>query len=92
MAIMDDNMIDNVIFKQGVSVDRSTLETVSKPADEFVELFCEKLELLLPHSFIATLQASFYKECKSTLQPGELLVPQTSQKITLSSSKMQHKD
>ena len=55
----------------GVSVDRSTLETVSKPVDE---LFCEKLELLLPHSFIATQQASFYKECKSTLQPGELLV------------------
>ena len=74
MAIMDDNMIDYVNYKQWVSVDRSTLETVSKPADEFVELFCEKLELLLPHSFIATQQASFYKECKSTLQPGELLV------------------
>ena len=54
-----------------ISVDRSTLETISQPADEFVELFCEKLELLLSHSFVAIQQASF---CKSTLQPGELLV------------------
>ena len=29
IAIMDDNMIDNVVFKQWMSVDRSTLETVS---------------------------------------------------------------
>ena len=61
---MDDNMIHNVVFKQWVSVDRSTLETVSRSADDFVESFCEKLELLLPHSFIAMQQASFYKDCK----------------------------
>ena len=67
-------MIDTVVFKQWASVDRSTLETVTKSADEFVEPFCKKLELLLPHSFVAMQQASFYKDCKSTLQPGELLV------------------
>ena len=70
--LMDDNMIDSVVFRQWVSFDRSTLET--KPADEFVESFCEKLELVLPHSFIAMQQASFYKDHKSTLQPEELLV------------------
>ena len=69
---MDDNMIDSVVFRQWVSFDRSTLET--KPADEFVKSFCEKLELLLPHSFIAIQQASFYKDHKSALQPEELLV------------------
>ena len=74
LTALDDNMIDSVVFKQWISVDRSTLETVTKPADEFVESFCEKLELLLPHSFIAKQQASFYKDRKSTLQPGELLV------------------
>ena len=74
LTIMEDNMIDSVVFKQWVSVDRSTLETVTKPADEFVESFCKKIELLLPQSFIAMQQASFYKDCKSTLQPGELLV------------------
>ena len=34
MAIMDGNMIDNVVLKQWISVDRSTLETISQPADE----------------------------------------------------------
>ena len=74
MAVMDERMIDNVMFKQWVSVDRSTLETVSKPTDDFVETFCDKLEILLPHSFIATQQASYYKDCKEALQPGEVLV------------------
>ena len=67
-------MIDNLTFKQWVTVDRSTLDTVSKPADEFVEFFCEKLQKLIPHSFIATQQASFFTESKSTLEPNELLV------------------
>ena len=42
--------------------------------DEFVDMFCEKLELLRPHSFIATQQASYYSECKSGLAPREILV------------------
>ena len=67
-------MIDSIVFKQWVSVDRSTVETVTKPADEFVESYCKKLELLLPHCFIAMQQASFYKDRKSTLQSRELLV------------------
>ena len=58
------------MFKQWVSVD----ETYRMPADEFVEQFCEKVELLRPHSFIASEQAAFYKDCKSKLVPGEMLV------------------
>ena len=73
-AVMDEHIIDNIIFKQWVSVDRSTLETVSKSADDFVEMFCEKLEALLPHSFIAAQQAAYYSDVKAALQPGELLV------------------
>ena len=56
LAIMEDNMIDTVFFKQWVSVDR--LETVTKSADEFVESFCEKLELLLTHSLFCSNAAS----------------------------------
>lgn len=74
LDILDGNMIDNISFLQWVSVDRSTLQTVNVPADEFVDLFCEKVKVLLPHSFIAAQQASYYQECKSTLKPGELLV------------------
>ena len=44
------------------------------PVDEFVEILCDKLELLRPHCFIASEQARFFKECKSNLVPGEVLV------------------
>ena len=39
-ALMDDNMIDTIQYKQWVSTDRSTLETITKPTYEFVESFC----------------------------------------------------
>ena len=71
---VDNNMIDIITYKQWVSVDRSTIDTFSKSADEFVECFCEKLEQLIPHSFIATQQATFFNECNSSLKPGEWLV------------------
>ena len=72
--LMDDNLVDNVVYKQWVSVDRCTLETVSKSADDFVDAFCEKLKVLLPHSFIAKQQSAFQTQVKSDLLPGELLV------------------
>jgi len=40
---MDDNMIDMVQYRRWVFTDRSTLETIAKPADDFVESFCEQL-------------------------------------------------
>ena len=73
-TLLDVNLIDNITFKQWVSVDRSTLETYTKPVDEFVDTFCEKLELLRPHSFIASQQASFYSDCKAGLAPREIVV------------------
>ena len=57
--LMDENLVDNIIYKQWVSTDRSTLETFSDSADDFVESLCEKLEALLPHSFIAKQQSHF---------------------------------
>ena len=47
-------MIDEVVYKHWVSVYRSTLETVCNPSDDFIGSFCEKLDMLLSHSFIAT--------------------------------------
>ena len=52
LTAMDDNMNDSVVFKQWVSADRSTLEAVTKPIDEFVELyfrmFCLSYERVWP--------------------------------------------
>ena len=72
--LLDDNMIDNVTFKQWVSVDRSTLETFTKTSDDFIEYFCDKLLALIPHSFVATQQSSYYTECKLNLKTGEVVV------------------
>jgi len=52
-SVMDDCLIDSVIYWQWVSVDRSTIETISQSADYFVDSLCEKLEVLLPHSITA---------------------------------------
>jgi len=67
---MDNNMNDTLQYKQWVSTDRSILETITKPADEFVESFCEQLKTLLTHFFVAKQQSSFQLEVKSTLQSG----------------------
>ena len=74
ITLLDENLIDNITFKQWVSVDRCTLETVTKSVEEFVDMFCEKLDVLRPHAFIATQQALFYRKCKSTLASGDILV------------------
>ena len=72
--LLDESLIDTITFKQWVSVDRCTLETLVKPVDEFIDMFCEKVEVLRLHAFIATQQASFFQECKSSLASGEVLV------------------
>ena len=61
ITLLDENLIDSITFKQWVSVDRCTLETVTKSVEEFVDMFCEKLDVLRPHAFIATQQALFYR-------------------------------
>ncbi len=74
LLLHEDNGVDELVYKQWVSTDRSTLETHCLAAEEFVDAFCEKLHLLCPHSFIASEQAHFYRECKENLKSGDLLV------------------
>ena len=66
--------IEQIVYKQWVSTDRSTLETLCSSFQEFIDTFCEKVELLRPHSFIAQEQASYYAACKAGLKRGEFLV------------------
>ena len=70
----DKTDVEQIIYKQWISTDRSMLETYYSPVQEFVDTSCEKVELLRPHSFIATEQASFYAAHKATLKTGEFLV------------------
>ena len=52
--------VDEIIFKQWVSTDRSTLETFAHQLKTLLSFFCEKLEVLQPHSiFIVKQQSAF---------------------------------
>ena len=63
-------MIETVQYKQWISTDRSTLETITKSADDFVESFCEQLKTLLTHSFVAKQQSTFQMEVRDGLKSG----------------------
>lgn len=53
---------------------RTTLKISCLPFEDFIEAFIEKVEVLIPHSFIATQQVQFFSECKKKLKEGELAV------------------
>lgn len=71
--LFDDNMIDTVTSSSGFQWTGLVLETFSKTADEF-DFSCEKLLALMPHSFIAVQQSSYFGECKSHLKRDEVVV------------------
>ena len=50
------------------------LSSTSKPADDFVDSFCDQIKLLIPHSFIAKQQSLYQTDTMSNLMPGHFLV------------------
>ena len=66
--------IDELQFSQWTSTDRSSLETMVKPIEDFLDLFVEKLETLKQHDFIAKQQGRYLNDVKENLLPGEFLV------------------
>lgn len=71
--LLEENDIDEITYKQWISVDRDNLETMISQADVFVDSLCEKLQILLPHSFIAKQQAAYLSERKSNLEENEYI-------------------
>ena len=72
--LLDDNGTDQMVYKHWISTNRSTLETFCVPGEQFVDIFCEKLEILRQRSFIASQQAAFYNKCNTSMHPREFLV------------------
>ena len=72
ISLLEKCDIDEIIFNQWVSTDRATLEPFCLPAEDFIDFFCEKLEVLRPHLFIAKQQAAFFSSCKMSLKIGEV--------------------
>ena len=71
---MDANMVDTLEYKQWTSTDRSTMETIIQPVDEFLQSFIQALKKLQRHDLIAKLQPSFVNHARQALRPNELIV------------------
>lgn len=71
---LDMNDIEELKYKQWVSKPRTSLETLTKCADEFAAEFCDQAKTLLRHSFIAKKQSEYMKYLKNSLKIGEALV------------------
>ena len=72
--LFDDNIIEEVTFKHWTHTDRSQLETVVKPVDDFVNQFLKDLKVYQRHAFLAKSQSAFYRDKKENLEDGEVLV------------------
>ena len=72
--IMEEKMVDNIEYKQWTSTDRSTMETVTQPVEEFIETFVAAVKKLQYHDFIPHMQANYVNEAKINLGPNEYLV------------------
>ena len=70
---MDSNMVDIVEYKQWTSTDRSTMETIIQPVDEFLQSFMKALKTLKRHDLIAKQQSKFVTDAKEALGPNEFL-------------------
>ena len=57
-------LIDEVTYKAWVTVDRTLLETLVKPVDDFIKTLVERLVILQRHDFIVKQQSTFMKEIK----------------------------
>ncbi|GBN27143.1 hypothetical protein AVEN_172052-1 [Araneus ventricosus] len=68
------HLIETVTFHHWVSVDRCNLETLKKSADEFVDIFCRDLNVLLRHYFLAKQQSAFMANTKENLSESEVVV------------------
>lgn len=71
---LEENLIETVTFRKWISVDRCNLETLQKTANEFVEIFCDDLKVLLRHDFIAKQQSTFMTHTKENLSESEVAV------------------
>ena len=63
---MDANTIDILQYKQWTSTDRSTMETIVQPVDEFLQSFIQALKKLQRHDLIAKLQSNFVNDAKAS--------------------------
>ena len=72
--LLREKLIDHVQFSAWTNTDRSTLQTQICSSEEIVEILCNSLLILKPHSFIAKEQSGFFQEMKKNLKLREALI------------------
>ncbi|GBM22116.1 hypothetical protein AVEN_51848-1 [Araneus ventricosus] len=65
---------DIVEYNQWVSTDRTEMIRCSTSVGELIEKLVEKLNKLIPHSYIAKSQSSFFKNLKGTASSNTAVV------------------
>jgi len=70
----EEEMPDDVTFKQWVTTDRAELVTMVKSQDEYLETLLEKLHNLKSHHYVSKIQSQFMKEIKERLPENECIV------------------
>lgn len=91
LTAFEEDMIENITYKQWVTVDRCTFETITKSAEDFVQEFCKQLVHLKKHDFVAKQQSAFFSEKKSALEENAIIYSVTFLKISHLYFRMKHK-
>ena len=59
-----DPSAETIFYKQWTVTERSELVTQSSSVEEFIEKVCEKLDMIISHSYVAKSQAECLKNLK----------------------------
>lgn len=65
---------DSINYKQWVHTDRTALINLQLPLEEFLDLFCEKIDSLRQHHFVAKSQSAYLRSRKEALQEDTAIV------------------
>ena len=74
IELLEEHEIYEIQYDSWTGTDRSTMETLVKSAQDFVDDLCYRLKVLKPHSFITKQQSAFISETKENLKEDEVLV------------------
>lgn len=69
-----EDMPNNIIFKQWLTIGWAAMVTVMKPRDEYFESLVEKINNLKPHHYVLKIHSASFKDMKSTVTKEECVV------------------
>ena len=71
---LNDELSEEITYKQWVSTDRAELTIIVESKEKFVQNLATQVDKLMCHSFTAKAQSSYMKTLKASMTPEELLL------------------